>query len=174
LITKQYARHPVRCPLLSRYNRREKRYHGRTDSGGQVSRPGIGYDDDLRAVKDCRQLGQTELASKINSLPTSDETGQRRLIGRSGNQHSMSSCGQRSHDVATMGGRRPSRRNRGTGMEYHIRLRANQSSHIGPSHIGQGPAYGKPGPLLVGNKAGSDGQREIALRLRQAIRHTMA
>jgi hypothetical protein len=40
--------------------------------------------------------------------------------------------------------------------------------------IRQWAPYGKPGSLLVGNKAGSAGQREIALRLRQAIRHTMA
>jgi hypothetical protein len=54
-------------------------------------------------------------------------------------------------------------------MKYDIRFVANPSSDIG-----QRMAYGEMGSLLIGNKAGSAGKREAALRLRQAIRHTMA
>jgi hypothetical protein len=54
-------------------------------------------------------------------------------------------------------------------MKYDIRSVANPSSDIG-----QWAAYGEMGSLLVGNKAGSAGKRKTALRLRQAIKHSMA
>jgi len=54
-------------------------------------------------------------------------------------------------------------------MNHDVRFGTDSSGDIG-----QRAAYVKPGSLLVGNKAGSVGQREIALRLRQAIGYSMA
>jgi hypothetical protein len=54
-------------------------------------------------------------------------------------------------------------------MEHDIRFRADP---IGD--IRKRAAYREPGSLLVGTEASSGGQRETALRLREAIGRSMA
>jgi len=54
-------------------------------------------------------------------------------------------------------------------MEDDIGFRADPGGDIKKR-----AAHRKPGSLLIGGKASSGGQRETALRLRQAIRHPMA